>query len=170
MRNFVLPALLSLLVIVLPRVTAAQTLAGCTATDLTDPPRIAYQCPGGLVIEAEAAAALGIVTAAPDGRPTDIEVSSDAVLIEVEPGTGPFQIRTPHAIAAVRGTEYAVDVEDGKTAVFVAEGEVAVSRPDGSDTVVLGPGFGVDVTAGEPLVVREWGAQRVTNLLNRFGR
>ncbi|MET1412907.1 FecR domain-containing protein [Roseibium sp. HPY-6] len=170
MRNFVLLTVLTLLITLSPQGAVAQSLVGCTASNLTDPPRIVYQCEGGVVLEAEAAAALGIVTSGADNRPTDVDVSSDAVLIEVAPGSGPFQIRTPHAIAAVRGTVYAVDVEDGKTAVFVSEGEVAVSRPDGSDQVLLGQGFGVDVAPGEPLVAREWGAERVRNLLSRFGR
>ncbi len=170
MRNNLKLAILSLLVILLPHSASAQSLAGCTAADAGNPDRVVYQCAGGIVLEAEAAAALGVLAAASDGRPTEVEVSADAVLIEITPGSGPFQIRTPQAIAAVRGTVYAVDVADGKTAVFVSEGEVAVSRPDGSDQVVLQAGFGVDVAPGEPVVVREWGATRVRNLLSRFGR
>ncbi|MEM8813184.1 MAG: FecR domain-containing protein, partial [Pseudomonadota bacterium] len=89
---------------------AAQTSIGCVQRELSDPPRVVYQCAGGIILEAEAASTMGIVGAQENGRPNDVEVTSDAILIDVSPGTGPFQIRTPHAIAAVRGTEYVVDV------------------------------------------------------------
>ena len=170
MKNQVIAAFFSLLVILLPQIATAQNLVGCTATDLGDPPRVVYECDGGVVLEAEAAAALGVLATGADNRPSEVEVSSDAVLIEITPGSGPFQIRTPHAIAAVRGTVYAVDVGNGMTSVFVSEGEVAVSRLDGSDQVLLPAGFGVDVAPGEPVVAREWGADRVNRLLSRFAR
>ncbi|MEM9105955.1 MAG: FecR domain-containing protein, partial [Pseudomonadota bacterium] len=99
-----------------------------------------------------------------------VRVLSDAVLIEVAPDSGDFQIQTPHAIAAVRGTVYVVDVSADQTDVFVVEGEVSVSRADGSDPVELTAGLGVDVLPGEPLVVRQWPEERVRNLLARFGR
>ena len=149
---------------------AAQTLSGCSKTDLQDPPRSVYQCAGGVTLEAEAATALGIVEREADNRPTDVELSSDGLYIEVTPGSGPFQIQTPHAIAAVRGTVYVVDVTDEMTAVFVREGEVSVSRADGSDTVVLTPGLGVEVTPGVVLETRRWPQARVDSLLDRFGR
>ena len=82
----------------------------------------------------------------------------------------PLDRLTPHAIATVRGTQFAVDVDAGVTSVFVVEGSVEVSRRDGPATVLLGPGEGVDVRPGEPLVVREWPQPRVNALLARFGR
>jgi ferric-dicitrate binding protein FerR (iron transport regulator) len=148
----------------------AQTLSGCTRADHGDPPRVVYQCAGGVTLEAEAATALGITEKRADGRPTDVDVSSDGLYIEVAPGSGPFQIRTPHAIAAVRGTVYLVDVSDTGTAVFVRRGEVSVSHVGGSDQVVLTPGLGVDVVPGEPLETRRWPAARVQSLMSRFGR
>jgi len=149
---------------------AAQTLSGCTRTELQNPARSVYQCAGGVTLEAEAATALGIVEREADDRPTDVEVTSDGLYIEVAPGSGPFQIKTPHAIAAVRGTVYVVDVTSTMTAVFVREGEVSVSRADGSDTVLLTPGLGVDVSPGEALETRQWPQTRVDALLDRFGR
>jgi len=170
MQNYVVFMMLSVLVALSPQTVAAQTSTGCARSDLGDPPRIVYQCAGGVLLEAEAAAVLGIVETEADDRPTEVEISSDAVLIEVAPGSGPFQIRTPHAIAAVRGTVYAVDVTDTMTAVFVSEGDVAVSRRDGSDQVVLTAGFGVEVAPGQPMTVRQWPEERVNGLLSRFGR
>lgn len=148
----------------------AQQLAGCEATRLSPPPRVAYRCSGGLVIEAEVAVSLRVV-AAEGGRPSLVGVSgAGAVLVETGVRATRFQILTPHAIASVRGTVWAVDVGASGTAVFVRDGRVSVSRRDGSESVVLSPGEGVDVTPGEPLVVKRWGAARVEGLLARFGR
>ncbi|WP_213216097.1 FecR family protein [Roseibium polysiphoniae] len=171
MKNHAIVTALSLLIAVLtPMTLEAQGQVRCETDEVGDPPRVVYQCAGGVILEAEAAASLGILSAGSEGRPMDVEVSSDAVLIEITPGSGLFQIRTPHAIAAVRGTVYLVDVSGGSTSVFVSEGEVAVSRIDGSDTVILKAGFGADVRPGEPFAAREWHQNRVTELLRRFGR
>ena len=148
----------------------AQQVNGCVRSELTDPARIVYRCEGGLVLEAEAAAALAIGSSGTQGRPRTAELAGKGVLVEVEPGSGPFQILTPQAIAAVRGTVYAVDVEDAVTSVFVVRGEVGVSRPNGSEAVQLAPGEGVTVTAGEPLVVKRWPQEKVDRLLSRFAR
>lgn len=169
-KNYVIFTMLLLVAVLSPQTLTAQTFIGCTATNLGDPPRIVYQCAGGVTLEAEAATILGIVESGNNDRPSEAEISSDGVLIEVAPGSGPFQIRTPHAIAAVRGTVYAVDVHDGKTAVFVSRGEVVVSRPDGSEPVVLTGGDGTDVAPGEPITVRQWPMERVNAFLSRFGR
>ena len=53
----------------------------------------------------------------------------------------PYRVNTPTTVIAVRGTLFDVIVEDGRTEVFVHEGEVAVSnisRPEA--TVTLLPG------------------------------
>ncbi|MEF2549831.1 FecR domain-containing protein [Aurantimonas sp. A2-1-M11] len=147
----------------------AQQDGTCTSVTLRDPPRTAIRCPGGLIIEAEAAARLQILAPASGGPPHAIRLDGNAVLIELTTAR-PFQIMTPHAIASVRGTVYAVDVAAGTTAVFVAEGQVQVGRRSGPDAVVLGPGEGVDVSPGEALTVRLWPQERVARLFSRFGR
>jgi ferric-dicitrate binding protein FerR (iron transport regulator) len=82
-----------------------------------------------------------------------------------------FQVATPLAIAAVRGTKWAVDVAAGKTSVFVVRGSVMVQRPAAGSGVVLGSGDGVDVEPGTgPLTVKRWPAARVSALLARFGQ
>ncbi|NDV88477.1 hypothetical protein GTW51_17385 [Aurantimonas aggregata] len=149
--------------------TAAQQASGCTSSTLGNPPRAMIRCPGGLVIEAEAAAAITIRAPAAGAAPTSVALSGRAVLIDLTPPRS-FQIQTPHAIASVRGTIYAVDVEAGATAVFVSRGAVQVAARQGSGTVTLGPGEGVDVRPGEPLVVRRWPQERVARLLARFGQ
>lgn len=148
----------------------AQTVNGCEQSEVQNPPRVLYTCGNGLVLEAEAAAVLGIVNPAANGGAASADLENNAVMVEVEPGGSGFQILTPHAIAAVRGTVYFVDVTDTGTSVFVLRGEVAVSRPDGTETVLLGPGTGVDAVPGQPLDVISWQQGRIDNLLARFGR
>ena len=86
-------------------------------------------------------------------------------------GRAGFQVITPQAIAAVRGTKWAVDVATGKTSVFVVRGRVAVRRPSAGRGVTLGPGEGVDVDTGTgPLTVKRWPPERAAALLARLGQ
>lgn len=143
---------------------------GCTAQDLTEPARVIYTCENGLVFEAEAAAQFEGLIKNADGLIDAVTVSGDAVLIDLPTDNGPFQINTPHAIAAVRGTIYVVDVQPENTSVFVVRGVVAVSRKDGSQSVDLKAGDGVVMADGEPVVVKQWGEKKVADLLARFAR
>ena len=79
-------------------------------------------------------------------------LSSKALLLEVpkRPGGKAYRVITPQAIAAVRGTKWAVDAVENKTSVFVVKGRVAVGRRTGRHSVFLGPGEGVDVEAAGP--------------------
>jgi ferric-dicitrate binding protein FerR (iron transport regulator) len=77
---------------------------------------------------------------------------------------------TPQAIAAVRGTKWAVDTAEGKTSVFVVNGQVSVARRAGANRVVLGPGEGVDVEATGVLTVKRWPPARVAALLARLAQ
>jgi ferric-dicitrate binding protein FerR (iron transport regulator) len=71
----------------------------------------------------------------------------------------------------VRGTKWAVDVQGGKTSVFVVRGQVGVRRPANSAAVVLGSGQGVDVApGGGTLEVKRWKPARVTALMARLGQ
>lgn len=144
----------------------AQVPPNCDVVQAKNPDRQVFECAGGLIIEAEAAAQIGFGEAA-----NTIALERGATLIEVTPGTARTQIRTPHAIAAVRGTLYVVDVTDDSTAIFVVRGAVEVHHLRGdANHVVLGPGEGVDVAPGTRLTVKTWGASRVTALMARFGR
>lgn len=146
----------------------AQT-AGCTETQRFDPPGRVLTCPGGLVIRAEADTAFSLIDKNGGGRPRGANLGAKGLFIEVRPGGGGFQILTPHAIAGVRGTIWAVDVGADKTSVFVRRGRVAVSRP-GRRPVTLGTGDGVDVSAAAgDLTVTRWKPARVAALLARFG-
>jgi hypothetical protein len=79
-------------------------------------------------------------------------------------GAAGVQIRTPSAVAAVRSTEWAMQVRDRASAIFARDGTVFVGTPTGSARLM--PGEGVDVTAsGEIGRVVRWGQGRI----DRFG-
>jgi len=151
--------------------TSQQAAAqNCTRSSLSNPPRQLITCGAALVLEREPGTDVTIFERGGGAEPKVIMLKNGAILIEVLPGSTPTQIRTPHAIAAVRGTIYVVDAGTDSTSVFVIKGAVAVSKPDHGSTVTLGPGQGVDVKPTAPLTVKRWGAGRVSLLLARFGR
>ncbi|PDT18045.1 hypothetical protein CO670_04415 [Rhizobium sp. J15] len=154
-----------------PEATAFAQSAGCSVSrDASS--RQVLACPGGVKVTAEAGASFRLTDRNRDGSPDSLSLRSKAVLVDVDSSqhAGGFQVVTPQAIAAVRGTRWAVDVASGKTSVLVVRGSVAVRRPAG-EPVVLSPGEGVDVSGGtEPLVVRRWPAERASALLARLGQ
>jgi hypothetical protein len=155
--------------VAMPSPAAAQ-VTGCAMTTYTDPPREVLRCPGGLSITAERGSDYRLIDRNRDGRPEAAELKSRGLLIESRPGRGGFQILTPHAIATVRGTTWAVDVAEARTSVFVREGVVGVARPGTPGGVSLRAGDGVDVGLAGPLEVKRWSAERAAHLLARFGR
>ncbi|AWN40438.1 FecR domain-containing protein [Methylobacterium durans] len=146
---------------------SAQT-QGCILAQRSDPPGQVLTCRDGLVIRTEPGSALSLSDRNRDGIPEAARLDAKGTLIQAPPGRGGFQIRTPHAVAVVRGTVWAVDVTEEQTSVFVETGRVAVRRPGGRP-VELGAGDGVDVKPGQnPLVVKRWSAARAAALLARF--
>ena len=171
-RSFLMSAAAAAAFALAPFSASAQT-PRCAATAYTDPPRQVLHCADGLTITAEQGSAYRLVDRDRDGKPEAAELSSRALLVESTPGKrgGRFQILTPHATAAVRGTVWAVDVSAARTSVFVRRGIVAVARPGSPETVALRAGEGIDVDAtGGPLEVKRWSTERATHLLARFGR
>jgi hypothetical protein len=80
---------------------------------------------------------------------------------------GVFEVHTSNAVAAIRGTEWMVEVKPEATAVVVLEGRVAVShaRPDIGGAVVLTAGEGTDVRGDQaPTPPKIWGTARVEAL------
>ena len=148
----------------------AQDLPGCTTRTVTDPPRTVYDCAGGLVIELEGPRGASALSAPPAAPITMLEMTGGAALIEVAPGGAGFQIGTPQAIAAVRGTQFAVTYTDDVTAVFVLEGQVEVARRGTHESAALSAGDGIELADGAPLEVRQWPQDKVAALLARFGR
>lgn len=147
---------------------AAQEV--CANSDLSGPTRQLITCGEALVLEREPGTDVTIVKRRGSASPKEIMLENGAIFIKVLPGSQPPQIRTPHAIAAVRGTTYVVDAGVSSTSVLVIEGAVVVRKPDSASSVTLGPGQGVDVESTTPLNVSRWSADRVSALLARFGR
>ena len=160
-----------LLFLFAPAELAAQG-ASCLLQPAGMPARQIIRCGDGLSVQAAAGADYTLVDHGRDGIPDSATLRGGALLVDAPPRADRrgFQIHTPQAVAAVRGTEWAVDVAAGKTAVFVVTGQVSVRRPRGP-AVSLGPGEGVDVEPGTaPLQVKRWPAERAASLLARFGR
>jgi hypothetical protein len=107
-----------------------------------------------------------------DPLPVAIRLTDGALLIEFHPAkpNEKFQILTPVAIAAVRGTKWAMDVTTAQTSTLVVTGAVAVTNRRLKQFVLLTQGQGVDITPTDTSVVaRTWGDERVRALLSRFG-
>ena len=152
--------------------TAQQAGPKCTPVSQSNVAQT-FQCEGGVTIVAENGAQYVLGDVNRDGRIDAVELSSKALLLDVQRKSRAkkFRVNTPQAIAAVRGTRWAVDVAQGKTSVFVVHGRVNVGRrTPGERNVVLGPGEGVDVEASAPLVVKRWAPARVSALMSRLGQ
>lgn len=154
-------------------VAAAQPApTGCSSTPAANAAQT-LRCPGGLTIVAEDGARFTLQGVDKTGSVNSVDLQSKALLVDVpkQPGKRRFQVTTPQAIAAVRGTKWAVDAQATRTSVLVLSGEVAVRRPRGAGQVVLGAGDGVDVEPGTaPLVIKRWPQPRVDALLARLGQ
>ena len=130
------------------------------------------RCPTAITIVAESGAKFELRDRNRDGQIDSVELSNRALLLEVPklPGRPKFDVVTPQAIAAVRGTKWAVDAEGAKTSVFVVAGRVRVARPAGRGSVTLGAGDGVDVEPSGELIVKRWPPARVAALMARLGQ
>jgi hypothetical protein len=124
------------------------------------------RCETAITIVAENGAKFELRDRNRDGQIDSVELSNKALLLEVPKKSGRtrFDVVTPQAIAAVRGTRWAVDAEGGKTSVF------NVTRAGGRGRVDLGPGDGVDVEPSGQLIVKRWPAPRVAALMARLGQ
>jgi hypothetical protein len=151
---------------------AAQSAkSGCTSAPTAQGTQTLH-CETAITIVAESGAKFELRDRNRDGQVDSVELSNKALLLEVpkKAGRTRFNVVTPQAIAAVRGTRWAVDAEGGKTSVFVVDGRVSVARARRGGSVVLGPGEGVDVETSGNLVVKRWGAARVEALMARLGQ
>jgi len=156
-------------------VTAASAQQTVTACPTEAGPKTAQtlRCSDGLVIIAEDGAKFALQGRDQQGHVSSVDLQSKALLLDAptQPGKNRFRVTTPQAIAAVRGTKWAVDVQGTRTSVLVLKGQVAVGRPGDTRQAMLGPGEGVDVDPGtEPLVVKRWAQARVDALLARLGQ
>ena len=104
--------------------------------------------------------------------PVGVRLNGGALLIEFHPSPQQkdFQILTPLAVAAVRGTRWAMEVTAARTSTLVLEGSVAVTNRRLKQNVLLTDGQGVDITPTDTsMVPKQWGEARLRELLARFG-
>ena len=130
------------------------------------------QCGENLTVRAAPGARYQPLYKKGDPLPVAIRLNDGALLIEYHPASQKekFQILTPLAIAAVRGTKWAMDVTKAQTSTLVINGTVAVTNRRLNLFVVLNEGQGVDITPADTSVVaKTWGDERVRALLSRFG-
>lgn len=79
-----------------------------------------------------------------------------------------FEVRSRAAVASLRSTDWITEMTEGKAAVFVVEGVVAVTGTASAETVVLRQGDGTDVpVGGSPGAPKQWGQPRVDAVLAR---
>jgi ferric-dicitrate binding protein FerR (iron transport regulator) len=172
MKGIIRTICVTLACALLPIATAAAQSAttGCSLENSTFITQT-LRCKGGLTIVIENGARYTLRDLDGNGRVDTVELGSKALLLEVpKKGRKEFKVITPQAIAAVRGTKWAVDAVENQTSVFVVNGQVAVGRRAGRNSVVLGPGEGVDVEAAGPLTVKRWPPARVAALMARLGQ
>ena len=145
---------------------------GCSLDQVGGTGRYVVTCRDGISITTEKGASYQLLDRDRNGDVDALRLSNKAVMVDIPEGRAErrFEVITPQAIAAVRGTQWAVDVSPGKTSVFVARGEVGVRSRTTNASVTLGAGDGVDVEAGKPLTVRQWKRARVNALMSRLGR
>jgi hypothetical protein len=162
----------------------AQSGACVLVPDKRNPSDKILRCGSDLVITPAPGTVYRAAPPAEDGLPASVQLESGALLIEFHSKRRQeFQILTPQAIASVRGTKWAMEVKPGQTSTLVLLGQVAVARKDESDSVLVGPGQGVDVANMDPsktvrslgakpppIGVTKWAPQRVNELLARFGQ
>jgi len=171
-RVLAAPAML-LAVFVLATPAAAQNNECKLVADDRNPSQQILRCGEDLVVRNAPRTHYHPVGQSGSAPPAALRLDSGALLIEFHPSEPRknFQILTPHAIAAVRGTKWAVEVKPGGTAVLVISGAVAVGHARASPVVVLQSGEGADISSpgSGRIVVKRWKKKRVRALLARFG-
>jgi hypothetical protein len=164
----------ALVVMSIAGITAASAQsgnAGCVLSQVGGTSRQVLECPGGLKITPERGARYTLLDRNRDGNVDAARLQRKALLLDSPKLPEGFEVDTPQAIAAVRGTKWAIDVSSGHTAVFVVRGAVHVQKPRSGAGVLLRPGEGVDVYPGNsPLIIKRWPAGRVAALMARLGQ
>jgi hypothetical protein len=89
-----------------------------------------------------------------------------AILKEMMPPST-FEVTTPTAVAAIRGTDLMGEVSPNSTAIVVLDGTVGVFniRPSVPDQAILTPGMGTTVTSNQPpSAPTRWSESRIEAL------
>src|SRR6204780_2069285 len=96
---------------------AQSTTMGCSSESSTTTTQTIH-CKAGVTIVVENGARYALHDRDGNGRVDSVELSSKALLLEVPRRRNEFKVITPQAIAAVRGTKWAVDAAENQTSVF----------------------------------------------------
>lgn len=94
------------------------------------------------------------------GTPSQLRLQSGRLWGRAPTGRSRLGIETPSATAAIRGTEWTLEVTDKKTALIVITGEVALSNSLGA----------LAVAAGQAAAATPYSAPSLTVLVNRAQR
>lgn len=152
---------------------SAQAVANCPLQPAVSATRQTLNCEAGLSVIVERGAHYRFADRNHDGRADALILDSKAALVDVDRNRikGGFEVVTPQAIAAVRGTRWAVDAQRGKTSVLVLRGRVDVSKISTGQGVTLGRGQGVDVDRTRTsLRVNAWAQSRINALIARLAQ
>lgn len=103
----------------------------------------------------------------PDGQRLSVVQSLGKLLFRMETRESRnFEVRTPFLVAAVKGTVFAVDVQEAGATVDVTEGTVAVTPASGGDSQLVGAGWTAKVEFGRAAVALA--DNRRENAVNRL--
>jgi hypothetical protein len=154
--------------------TAARAGGGACALVASehDPSVKILRCGDSLTVHVASGSHYRLIAKPGQPLPSAIQLNDGALLIEFQPSPQQqdFQILTPLAVAAVRGTKWAVEVSAARTSTLVLAGAVAVTNRHLNQYVILREGEGVDITPMDTsMVQKRWGEARVRALLARFG-
>lgn len=78
--------------------------------------------------------------AANESGNTQLDLQSGSIWARAARGGSGVDIKTPAAVAAIRGTDWSLSVDGGRTSLIVLEGVVELRNPQGSVTVRQGEG------------------------------
>lgn len=172
-RKRVTAWLLAIALIVGATGSGAQARGACVLVANTqDPSQRTLTCGDALTVRPAPGARYRPIFTKGQALPSAVRLDGGALLIEFHPNAAirDFQILTPLAIAAVRGTKWAMEVVPARTSTLTLEGAVAVTNRRLNQYVVLTPGQGVDISPSDTTMVqKQWGEARVRALLARFG-
>lgn len=86
-----------------------------------------------------------------------LEGDMAAMTAMVKNKTKKFEVRTPVAVCAVRGTTFSIESSENTSEIKLIEGEIAVTNPKTSDTTIL--------KGGEKMTVNADGTVRIESLV-----
>lgn len=155
-----------------PLILGAALEAGdLLATDASG--RVRLQLIDGSVINLGSQSAFEVDNVVSNGAGTDREVSLDLLSGALRAFAAPatpksrFEIRTPRAITAVRGTEWGILADETKSDVLVMTGRVGVRKNEvsGQSAISLTRTLGVTVTDAGLGQITRWPKEQVDALL-----